>query len=69
MSSLPSMALAWIVVLALGLYATWLLIVLGASTTLSLANAASVSWRIRRAGSQDKQAPAAPNSPTAAPLD
>jgi hypothetical protein len=54
MLPLPGVALLWIVVLGFGFgqYSTWLLIVMGAGTALSLESAASLSWRIRRASSQ-----------------
>ncbi len=52
MSSLPEVALLWVVALGFGHAPTWLLIVLGAGTVLGLESVASLSWRIRRAGSQ-----------------
>jgi hypothetical protein len=61
MLPLPSVALLWIVVLGFGQHSTWLLIVMGAGTALSLESAASLSWRIRRAASQSNDASVDPN--------
>jgi hypothetical protein len=55
------MALLWVVVLGFGRHFTWLLIVMGAGTALSLESAASLSWRIRQAASQRDDASADPN--------
>jgi hypothetical protein len=52
MLPLPAVALLWVVVLGFGHDPTWLLIVMGTSTILGIENVASLSWRIRRAGSQ-----------------
>ena len=61
MLPLPSVALLWVVVLGFGQYPTWLPIVMGAGTSLSLASAVSLSFRILRAGSHGDDTSADPS--------
>lgn len=61
MLPLPAVALLWVVVLRFGHASMWLLIVMGAATLLNLESAASLTWRIRRAGSQSGGGSTDPN--------
>lgn len=58
---LPAVALLWVVVLGFGHASKWLLIIVGTATFLNLQSAASLSWRIRRAGSQNTDGSGDPN--------
>lgn len=61
MLPLPAVALLWVVVLGFGHASMWLLIVIGAATFLGLQSIASLTWRIRRTGSQSTDESADPN--------